>query len=407
MASPYQTSESGHWRPYNTGHGGPGVGQVHEMGPYPIRRFAEQDSDLNPSLHAHAVSRAPSTASSSAQSAGGGGGGPIGFGAGYRSPSVDHHHRPPPSPPLPQQQQQKDYAGSNNPPMTMADRRSSTHTAAPSAYHDQAALRTVREDDEGDSDVGDHGRSNYDDGDDGDDGNGRRRGWRRFCCLCCCCFGDGDDTPLWARRLWGWIVFNRCLVYGVVAAILCTIVFGVIFGAVLPRLSSQPGPSPPPSVPASDDVPSPCTSSECSPTPLPTSTPSTTSSDSSTSSTSTSPKPVPTGLPTECNTKNYITSASFLAVHGDPNYLFAFSASRSPDECCAYCYRRVATGCHGWRFTPGSATTCTYIHSYDGPGRKDDTCPKGADVPVDIASDDKPDGPNRRNVAGVGPCGSL
>ncbi|KAL8386736.1 hypothetical protein RB599_010868 [Gaeumannomyces hyphopodioides] len=384
MASPYQTSGSGHWRPYHPGHGGPGVGQVHEMHPYPIRRFAEQDSALNPSLHARAISRAPSTASSEAQSAGGG---PIGFGAGYRSPSADHH-RSPPSPPQQQHQQQQQKCGSSSPPMTMADRRSSTHTAAPSAYHDQAALRTVREDDEDNSDVGDGNRDRNNDGYDDDDGNGRRRGWRRFCCLCCCCcFGDGDDTPLWARRLWGWIVFNRCLVYGVAAAILCTIVFGVIFGAVLPRLSSQPSPS--------------------SSTPLSTSTPSTTPSTGSTSSTGTSLKPVPTNLPSECDSKNYITSASFLAVHGDPNYLFAFSASRSPDECCAYCYRRVDTGCHGWRFTPGSATTCTYIHSYNGPGARDETCPSGAGVPVDIASDDKPDGPNRRNVAGVGPCGSL
>ncbi|KLU90436.1 hypothetical protein MAPG_10290 [Magnaporthiopsis poae ATCC 64411] len=260
----------------------------------------------------------------------------------------------------------------------------------------------------------------------------RRRLWRRFCC-CCFCWGDGtgtgNGTPLWARRLWAWIVFNRCLVYGIVAAVLCTIIFGVIFGAVLPRLSSQPSSPrqvtlfsfvgllvatslarlvvPPPSIPASHDVPSQCSSSECSSTPLSSPTASTTSSASSTSSTSTSSRPAPTNLPPECNTNNYIAAASFLAVHGDPNYLFSFSASRNPDECCTFCYRRVDTGCHGWRFTPGSATLCTYIHSYNGTGPKDKTCPHGADVPVDIAADDSSDGPNKQNVAGIGPCGSL
>lgn len=233
----HHPSES--WRPYRPNYGHPTTGHVHEMHPYPYRRYSQhEEASLVPQL-------GPRTGSVSSMKSNNGG---------YQSAS------PPPPPPLminnknpspPPPMATNPMSIHSPPPLAPtptiyrhnADNTSSApahmqqHHRGPSnvatlassaptmAYPDMAALRTIPEHDvDSDSDAASRSSSR-----------------RCSCCCCCCPCACLSDPPMWLRQLWEYIVLNRCLVYGLIAFVVCSVVFGIVFGVVIPNVAAAGG----------------------------------------------------------------------------------------------------------------------------------------------------------------------
>ncbi|TLD18370.1 hypothetical protein PspLS_10266 [Pyricularia sp. CBS 133598] len=394
----HQTSES--WRPYRPNYGHPTTGHVHEMHPYPYRRYSQhEEAGLVPQL-------GPRTGSIASMKSNNGGyhsasPPPMNSSNNSKNPSppppmatnpMSIPSPPSPAPPVPalyrhntentssasmqmQQQQQQHHRGPSN-AATLAS------SAPTMAYPDTAALRTIPEHDvDSDSDAASRSSS-------------RRR---RCCCCChpCACLGD---PPMWLRRLWEYVVLNRCLVYGLIAFVVCSVVFGIVFGVVIPNVAAAGGGGELSVLPSSTGT-----------LPTTTATPTSTaeSSTSSTTSATSTAIPLPTNLPQQCQPSRHTTPVSWMGIAGATGgWSFSFSSAESPAECCLHCFTQV-DGCNGWQFTPGSATSCTVIEGWEGQKNGDwdsDACPDGV---ADVQFMKQGQGVREGSAGGAGPCGKV
>ncbi|KAI6398305.1 hypothetical protein MCOR20_009267 [Pyricularia oryzae] len=389
-----QTSES--WRPYRPNYGHPTTGHVHEMHPYPYRRYSQhEEAGLVPQL-------GPRTGSIPSMKSNNGG-----YHSASPPPPMNNNTKNPSPPPMAtnpmsvpsppplaaptpalyrhttdnassastQMQQQYHHRGPSN-AATLAS------SAPTMAYPDTAALRTIPEHDV----------------DSVSDAASRSSSRRRCCCCCypCACL---SDPPMWLRRLWEYVVLNRCLVYGLIAFVVCSVVFGIVFGVVIPNVAAAGG---------GGELSALSSSTGTLPTAAATPTSTTESSTSSTTtSTTSSATPLPTNLPQQCQPSRHTTPVSWMGIAGATGgWSFSFSSAESPAECCLHCFTQV-DGCNGWQFTPGSATSCTVIEGWEGQKNGDwdrETCPDGI---AGVQFRKQGQGVREGSAGGAGPCGKV